>query len=67
MAGTACANYLTPMVLNYMPEPVKNNGKYAVAFAMGFLGLKGLEFLIDTYIVNKQTQTHKTKRKKRKH
>lgn len=67
MAGTACANYLTPMVLNYMPETVKNNGKYAVAFAMGFLGLKGLEFIIDTYIVNKQVQVHKAKRKKRKH
>lgn len=67
MAGTACANYITPLVLNYMPEPVKMNGKYAVAFAMGFLGLKGLEFVIDTYVVSKKTQQFRKTRKKRKH
>lgn len=66
MAGTACANYLTPMVLNYMPEAIKTNGKYAIAFAMGFLGLKGLEFIIDTYIVNNQVRGHKARKKKRK-
>jgi hypothetical protein len=67
MAGTACANYLTPIVLNYMPETVRLNGKYAIAFAMGFLGLKGLEFIIDTYIISKKQETHKKTRKKRKH
>jgi hypothetical protein len=50
-----------------MPETVRLNGKYAVAFAMGFLGLKGLEFIIDTYIISKKQETHKKTRKKRKH
>ena len=40
LAGTACANYL-------IPESVQLNGKYAVAFTMGFLGLKGLELVLN--------------------
>lgn len=47
LAGTACANYLTPVVMSVLPESVRNGGKYAVAFVMGFMGLKGLELLID--------------------
>ena len=47
LAGTACANYLTPLVMNLMPESIKMQGKYATAFVMGFMGLKGLELVID--------------------
>ena len=54
LAGTACANYLTPVVMNMLPEGVRNNGKYAVAFVMGFMGLKGLELLIDKLFTKAQ-------------
>lgn len=47
LAGTACANYLTPVVMSILPESVQLNGKYAVAFIMGFLGLKGLELVLN--------------------
>lgn len=45
--GTLCANFLTPLVLSFAPETLQKNGKYAVAFMMGYIGLKGLEELID--------------------
>lgn len=47
LAGTACANYLTPVVMSLLPESVQMNGKYAAAFIMGFLGLKGLELVLN--------------------
>lgn len=50
VAGTLCATYMTPLVLNVTPEYVKENGKYAVAFMMGYMGLKGLEFLSETFM-----------------
>lgn len=48
LAGTACANYLTPLVLKLLPDFLKEDTKYGVAFMMGFVGLKGLEIIINT-------------------
>jgi hypothetical protein len=42
-----CANFLTPLVLTLAPESLQEKGKYAVAFMMGYIGLKGLEELVD--------------------
>lgn len=50
LAGTACANYLTPVIMHFLPENVQGQSKYAVAFMMGFMGLKGLELVIDKYM-----------------
>jgi hypothetical protein len=50
LAGTACANYLTPVIMHFLPEKVQGQGKYAVAFMMGFMGLKGLELAIEKYM-----------------
>jgi hypothetical protein len=33
--------------LNFAPISIQEKGKYAVAFMMGYMGLKGLEFIID--------------------
>jgi hypothetical protein len=60
LSGAACANYLTPVVMNYMPESIKLNGKYAVAFIMGFLGLKGLELIL-TIVFARLDNKSKTK------
>jgi hypothetical protein len=67
LAGTACANYLTPVVMSFLPESVKNGGKYAVAFVMGFMGLKGLELLIEkVFIKNIKEQTRTKPKRSRK-
>lgn len=47
LAGTLCANYMTPLILNFAPASIQEKGKYAVAFMMGYMGLKGLEFIVD--------------------
>lgn len=63
LAGTACANYLTPVVLNLLPESVRNGGKYAVAFTMGFIGLKGLEAMIDRWFYKEHEPPILTKKR----
>lgn len=67
LAGTACANYLTPVVMSILPESIRNGGKYAVAFVMGFMGLKGLELIIEKYMAKHEANTaaSKTATKKR--
>jgi len=64
LAGTACANYLTPVVMSMLPDAVQSNGKYAVAFVMGFMGLKGLEMVINRYFTAHETKTTKRKVKR---
>ena len=64
LAGTACTNYLTPVVMSFLPEAVKNGGKYAVAFVMGFMGLKGLELVLEKLFTKKTIPLSKPKRKK---
>lgn len=68
LAGTACANYLTPVVMSFLPEAVKNGGKYAVAFVMGFMGLKGLELVLEKMFPREEIKKTKksTKKSKRK-
>lgn len=51
-AGAICANYLTPVGLNFMPEYIQNNARYGTAFIMGFIGLKTLELIYD-FVSNK--------------
>ena len=46
-AGTICANYMTPLVLTFAPPGIQEKGKYAMAFMMGYMGLKGLEYIVD--------------------
>lgn len=64
LAGTACANYLTPVVMSMLPDAVQNNGKYAVAFVMGFMGLKGLEMVINRYFMAHEKKPTKRKVKR---
>jgi len=65
LAGTACANYLTPVVINFVPESARGQGKYAVAFMMGFMGLKGLELMIEKVVkLEKRRASEKEKEEK---
>ena len=66
LAGTACANYLTPVVINFVPESARGQGKYAVAFMMGFMGLKGLELMIEKVVkLEKRRASEKEKEEKK--
>ena len=60
LAGTACANYLTPVVMSILPQGVQINGKYAVAFVMGFMGLKGLELILEKWFNKNIKDVEKT-------
>ena len=60
LAGTACANYLTPVVMSILPQGVQTNGKYAVAFVMGFMGLKGLELVLEKWFNKNIKDVEKT-------
>lgn len=66
LAGTACANYLTPVVMSMLPQSVQNNGKYAAAFIMGFLGLKGLELVLNKFFKVKMDPEIKKPRSRKK-
>lgn len=72
MAGTACANYLSPVVISFLPEEAARSGKYAIAFALGFMGLKGLEVFIEKFLTPKleepvaENAIQKTSRKRKK-
>ena len=48
LAGTLSANYLTPIVVDFL-RMQNSNTQYAAAFIMGFLGLHGVEFVIDKF------------------
>jgi hypothetical protein len=53
---------MTPLVLTIAPSGIQEKGKYAMAFMMGYMGLKGLEFIIDFIIdyVNSKKPTNKS-------
>lgn len=48
LAGTLSANYLTPIVVDAF-KMQNTNTQYATAFILGFLGLHGVEFVIDKF------------------
>ena len=45
--GVGSANYLTPLALYYLNIP--NQVGFALAFLLGFSGLKGIELMIKKY------------------
>jgi hypothetical protein len=54
------------VVLRFAPVAVQDSrAKFAVAFVMGFLGLKGLEFVVEKWF-GKKVDTKPAKRKNSK-
>lgn len=45
LSGMGSATYLTPLVIDFLPNPTSS--QYAVAFVLGFLGLRGVELITD--------------------
>ena len=52
-AGVASANYLTPVFADIF-NIVKINYQFSIAFLLGFLGLKGVEILLDKITKHKK-------------
>ena len=50
VTGVANANYLTPIFVEFLRLPTKY--EMSIAFILGFLGVKGVEFISD-YITEK--------------
>lgn len=48
IGGAASANYLTPLVLDMLNVKAPN-ANFAVAFLLGFLGLKGVELASEKF------------------
>lgn len=47
LAGVCAANYLTPLVSAVLQSIDVEKYKFALAFLLGFLGLKGIEIISD--------------------
>lgn len=48
IGGAASANYLTPMIIKTM-NLQQIDFQFGIAFLLGFLGLKGIEFICDIF------------------
>jgi hypothetical protein len=67
VGGAASANYITPIVVN-MAKLDDTHYHYGIAFLLGFLGLKGIEYFSSKLIPDVASEpvvaAPKTKRKK---
>lgn len=53
LAGVCAANYLTPIAADMLSNLDIDNYHFALAFVMGFLGLRGIEMISDKIIKKK--------------
>jgi hypothetical protein len=62
IGGAASANYITPIVIN-ITKLDETHYHYGIAFLLGFLGLKGIEFFSEKILPDKlhdPTEVHDT-------
>lgn len=59
IGGAASANYLTPIVIN-ITKLDETHYHYGIAFLLGFLGLKGIEFFSEKILPDKYNNTDTT-------
>ena len=55
ISGVASANYITPLVMDISRVDVKY--QMSVAFILGFLGLKGVEFFSNKFVKKEKNDT----------
>lgn len=67
VAGAASANYITPVIIT-ITKLDNEHFHYSIAFLLGFLGLKGVEYfsskVLPDSIIEDSTHTHKPRRKR---
>lgn len=56
VSGVASANYITPLVMDISRVDVKY--QMSVAFILGFLGLKGVEFFSNKFLKKEKDDTN---------
>lgn len=56
ISGVASANYITPLVMDISRVDVKY--QMSVAFILGFLGLKGVEFFSNKFLKKEKDDTN---------
>lgn len=61
VTGVASANYITPLIIDI--TRLSDKYEMSVAFILGFLGVKGVEFISD-YLVQKAEQNGNNKSNK---
>ena len=54
LSGMGSATYLTPLVIELLPAPTSS--QYAIAFVLGFLGLRGVELITDRVFPEKKDE-----------
>lgn len=64
IGGAASANYLTPLVINVMSIDESLNFNYGIAFLLGFLGLRGIEFFSNRILPIDSCKTNTTTNQK---
>lgn len=47
IVGGAVANYLTPLIIDWIK--MSENSQYGIAFILGYTGLKSVEWVIDKF------------------
>jgi hypothetical protein len=62
VGGAASANYCTPLILHITKLDSDPTYSYAIAFLLGFAGLKGIEALTSKLLTHEPNNSHKRRR-----
>ena len=62
VGGAASANYVTPLILHVTKLGDDPTYSYAIAFLLGFAGLKGIEALTSKLLTDEPANSHKRRR-----
>jgi len=61
IGGAASANYLTPLILD-ITKWGHGAHSHAIAFLIGFAGLRGIEWLTSKFLIDEPANTNKRRR-----
>ena len=62
VGGAASANYLTPLILQVTKLGHDSNYSHAIAFLLGFTGLRSIEFLTSKFLIDEPNHNNKRSR-----
>jgi hypothetical protein len=62
IGGAASANYLTPLILQVTKLGHDSSFSHAIAFLLGFTGLRSIEWLTNRFITDEPTHNRKRSR-----
>ena len=62
IGGAASANYLTPLILDVTKLGHDSTYSHAIAFLLGFTGLRTIEFITSKFLLDESAHDHKRRR-----